>query len=98
MRPFVQTHRSTQKTTLSAIAAGALLIASVASPPAPAAAAVADPAGLVNTLIGSSNHGETFPGATTPFGMVQFSPENTRGDQTRAAAPGGYRYDATRIR
>src|SRR4051794_36011235 len=90
--------RSALKTTLSTLGAVALLIASVVSPPARAAAAVADPAGLVNTLIGSSNHGETFPGATTPFGMVQFSPENTRGDQTRAAAPGGYRYDATRIR
>ena len=88
--------RPMPKTTLSAI--GVLLIALVVNPPARAAAAVADPAGLVNTLIGSSNHGETFPGATTPFGMVQFSPENTRGDQTRAAAPGGYRYDATRVR
>jgi len=60
--------------------------------------AVADPASFVSTLIGSSNSGETFPGATTPFGMVQFSPENTEGNQTRTVEPGGYGYSATRIR
>ncbi len=60
--------------------------------------AVADPARYVDTLIGSSNSGETFAGAVTPFGMVQWSPENTRGDQTRTPEPGGYSYDATRIR
>ncbi|HEY6323471.1 MAG TPA: GH92 family glycosyl hydrolase, partial [Thermoanaerobaculia bacterium] len=31
-------------------------------------------------------------------GMVQWSPETTRGDATRAAAPGGYAYDARRVR
>jgi predicted alpha-1,2-mannosidase len=65
---------------------------------APRAAAVADPAASVDTLIGSANSGETFPGATTPYGMVQWSPENTRGNQTRTPEPGGYAYDATRIR
>jgi predicted alpha-1,2-mannosidase len=64
----------------------------------PAAAAVSDPASLVNTLVGTSNSGETFPGADTPFGMVQWSPENTRGDQTHTVEPGGYGFDATRIR
>jgi predicted alpha-1,2-mannosidase len=63
-----------------------------------ASAAVSDPASLVNTLIGTSNSGETFPGAVTPFGMVQWSPENTRGDQTHTVEPGGYGFDATRIR
>src|SRR6266542_736941 len=63
-----------------------------------ASAAVSDPASLVNTLIGTSNQGETFPGAVTPFGMVQWSPENTRGNQTRTVEPGGYGFDATRIR
>ncbi|HEV2784137.1 MAG TPA: GH92 family glycosyl hydrolase [Actinophytocola sp.] len=62
------------------------------------AAAVANPAGFVNTLIGTGNDGETWPGADTPFGMVQWSPENTRGNQTRTPEPGGYGYDATRIR
>ena len=29
----------------------------------------------VNPLIGTGGHGHTFPGATTPFGMVQLSPD-----------------------
>jgi predicted alpha-1,2-mannosidase len=62
------------------------------------ATAVPNPASFVNTLIGTSNNGETWPGADTPFGMVQWSPENTRGNQTRTAAPGGYEFGATRIR
>ncbi|WP_077086360.1 GH92 family glycosyl hydrolase [Mycobacterium rhizamassiliense] len=42
---------------------------------------VADPAAYVNTLIGTGTGGETvgeingFPGATVPFGMVQYSPD-----------------------
>jgi putative alpha-1,2-mannosidase len=58
----------------------------------------ADVAGLVNPLIGTANGGNTFPGAVLPFGMFSWSPENTRGDMTRAAAPGGYHYDVLRIR
>lgn len=86
--------RAPVKTTLSAI-----LIAMAAVVPAQRAnAAVPDPAGLVNTLIGTSNSGETFPGADTPFGMVQWSPENTAGNQMRTVEPGGYGYNATRIR
>ena len=53
---------------------------------------------LVDPRIGSSNGGNTFPGAVVPFGMVAFSPETTRGDPTRAPAPGGYAWDALRIR
>ena len=56
------------------------------------------PAGSVNPLIGSLNGGNTFPGAMLPFGMLQWSPENTRGKHTRTAAPGGYLYSAPRIR
>ena len=63
-----------------------------------AVSTVRDPAAWVDTRIGSANGGNTFPGADTPFGMVQWSPETTRGDATRAAAPGGYAYDTTRIR
>ena len=33
-----------------------------------------------------------------PFGMLAWSPENTRGDMTRAAAPGGYQFDVLRMR
>ena len=63
----------------------------------PAAAQVADPAALVNTLVGTDG-GETFPGADTPWGMVQWSPENTAGNQTRTVRPGGYGFNTTRIR
>jgi putative alpha-1,2-mannosidase len=63
--------------------------------PAPA---TIDPASLVDPFIGTAGGGNTFPGAVVPFGMLSWSPENTRGDATRAAAPGGYHYEATRIR
>jgi len=61
-------------------------------------AAAADPAAAVDPFIGTANGGNTFPGAVVPFGMVQWSPETTRGDATRRPAPGGYAYDARRIR
>lgn len=70
----------------------ALLLASAS------AMATTAPAMQVNPLIGSRHGGNTFPGATLPFGMLQWSPENTRGKHNRTAAPGGYQYDATRIR
>jgi predicted alpha-1,2-mannosidase len=57
-----------------------------------------DFAALVNPLIGTAAGGNTFPGAVLPFGMFSWSPENTRGQQGRAAAPGGYHYEAMRIR
>ncbi|MFF8725965.1 GH92 family glycosyl hydrolase [Streptomyces sp. NPDC015171] len=59
---------------------------------------VTDPTPYVDPLIGTANGGDTFPGAVVPFGMLSWSPENTRGDATRTAAPGGYHHDATRIR
>ncbi|MGW8266135.1 MAG: GH92 family glycosyl hydrolase [Longimicrobiales bacterium] len=62
------------------------------------AAFVIDPATYVDPLIGTANGGNTVPGAVVPFGMVQWSPETTRGDPTRRPAPGGYQYDANRIR
>ena len=77
----------------------ALVAAASVTPPCAAQSATANnPASFVNPLIGSSNGGNTFPGAILPFGMLSWSPENTRGDMTRAAAPGGYHFDATRIR
>jgi len=57
----------------------------------------ADVAKYVNPLIGTKG-GETWPGADTPFGMVQWSPENTKGNPARTVRPGGYGYDVTRIR
>ncbi|MEU1294496.1 GH92 family glycosyl hydrolase [Streptomyces sp. NPDC005840] len=69
-------------------------VAAGAAPPG----LVGDPTPYVDPLIGTSNGGDVFPGAVVPFGMLSWSPENTRGDATRTAAPGGYHYDATRIR
>ena len=57
-----------------------------------------DLAALVNPLIGTAAGGNTFPGAVLPFGMFSWSPETTRGDASRPAAPGGYHYDFPRIR
>jgi predicted alpha-1,2-mannosidase len=36
---------------------------------------VVDNTKYVNTFIGTGGHGHTFPGATTPYGMVQLSPD-----------------------
>lgn len=71
---------------------------SLAAKPARAPDLVDDPAAYVNPLIGSTNLGNTYPGAVTPFGMLAWSPQTTRGDQTRTPAPGGYQYTATKIR
>jgi len=57
----------------------------------------ADVARYVNPLIGTKG-GETWPGVDMPFGMVQWSPENTKGDPSRSARPGGYGYDFTKTR
>ncbi|MGI5400982.1 GH92 family glycosyl hydrolase [Streptomyces sp. CA-135486] len=88
----------------AAFAAAALTMGlTVPALAAPAAAdtlvpLVSDPTAYVNPLIGSRNGGNTVPGAVLPQGMLSWSPENTRGNATRTAAPGGYQYDATRIR
>jgi predicted alpha-1,2-mannosidase len=85
----------------------AVLVTGGATPALAATAAAApdartrltdDPTAYVDPLIGTKNGGNVFPGAVVPFGMLSWSPENTRGDATRTAAPGGYQYDATRIR
>ncbi|MFF2852244.1 GH92 family glycosyl hydrolase [Streptomyces sp. NPDC058001] len=65
---------------------------------APGPAAVTDPVAYVDPLIGTSNAGNTYPGAVRPFGMLAWSPQNSRGRQISTPAPGGYQYDATRIR
>ncbi|MCX5360147.1 GH92 family glycosyl hydrolase [Streptomyces sp. NBC_00124] len=84
---------------MSLILAAALTLVGV-TPTAPAAPPelVDDPTPYVDPLIGTRNGGNVFPGAVTPFGMLSWSPENTWGDATRTAAPGGYHHDATRIR
>jgi predicted alpha-1,2-mannosidase len=52
--------------------------------------APADPAALVQPLAGTTNGGGTFPGASLPFGMVQYSPD------TPDAEGGGYEYSAAK--
>ena len=47
----------------------------------------------VNPLIGTKNMGHTYPGATTPFGMVQLSPET---NQQEMYIDGEYNPDAYR--
>ncbi len=59
-------------------------------PTAAAPAPAGQPTDLVNPFIGSDEEGNTFPGATVPFGMVQLSPDT--GHST------GYDWDQDRIR
>ena len=46
----------------------------------PKADYVTDPASYIDPFIGTGGHGHTFPGATVPFGMVQFSPDTRMND------------------
>src|SRR3954447_10634391 len=57
-----------------------------------------DPVSYVNPFIGSTNLGNTYPGAVRPFGMLAWSPQTSRGSQISTPAPGGYQYTATKIR
>ncbi|MGW5740745.1 GH92 family glycosyl hydrolase [Amycolatopsis sp. NPDC003861] len=68
---------------LIAAAAAALVVAATTQATAHAAAPV-DPVGLVNPFVGTQNFGNTFPGASAPFGMVQVSPDT--------GGQGGYDY------
>jgi predicted alpha-1,2-mannosidase len=81
-----------------------MVVIVVSGRPAVGRQASPDLAALVDTRIGTANGGNTFPGAVLPFGMLSWSPEELRPDPTRgpdamrAAAPGGYQYDMTRVR
>ena len=57
-----------------------LLLALAACTQEPKADFVTDAAQYVDPFIGTSGHGHTFPGATVPFGMVQFSPDTRMND------------------
>lgn len=59
-----------------------------------------DLAAEVNPFIGTTNGGNVYPGATMPFGMVAFSPEQTPlpGKRFPIAAPGGYEWRANGVR
>ncbi len=54
---------------------------------------VSGEAQYVNPFIGTTNGGETFPGADVPFGMVQWSPDTGNG-----RSPGGYDYANTNLK
>ena len=57
-----------------------------------AAGDVSDPAALVNPFIGTTNGGDTFPGADMPFGMIQWSPTTTS-----RPASGDYSYSDKQV-
>ncbi|MGK5678313.1 GH92 family glycosyl hydrolase [Actinoplanes sp. URMC 104] len=64
----------------------AVLVASLAAAPA---AAPDQPVDLVRPFVGTENFGNTFPGASAPFGMVQVSPDT--------GGQGGYDHRQTTI-
>lgn len=72
------------------IASAMLGLAASAAWPAAAATDRADLATTVNTFIGTKDEGNTFPGASAPFGLIQVSPV---GDHYA-----GWRYDDPKIR
>ncbi|MFD9502627.1 GH92 family glycosyl hydrolase [Streptomyces sp. NPDC060035] len=82
----------------AAIVITGALAAAVTPPAAQADALVTRPSAYVDPLIGSANGGNTFPGATLPYGMIAWSPTSTTGDQTSTGAANGYEYGATRLR
>lgn len=53
-----------------------------------------EPVDYVDPFIGTAFHGHTYPGATTPFGAVQLSPDNYRNDWDACS---GYHYDQNEI-
>ncbi len=53
-----------------------------------------EPVDFVDPFIGTGFHGHTYPGATTPFGAIQLSPDNYRGVWDACS---GYHYDRDSI-
>ncbi len=66
--------------------------------PTPEAPLVADPVSYVDPLIGTAHDGNTWPGATRPFGMIAWSPTATAGDQTNTPVANGYSYNVAKVR
>ncbi|WP_327712691.1 GH92 family glycosyl hydrolase [Streptomyces sp. NBC_00464] len=95
-RPLTATRRLAART--AAVVITGTLAAAALPPAAQAAAPVTRPTAYVDPLIGSANGGNTFPGATLPYGMIAWSPTSTTGDQTGTGAANGYEYGATRLR
>src|SRR5579872_4660717 len=57
-----------------------------------------DLAGYVNPLMGTQAQGNTFPGATSPFGMVQWSPDTDKAIPRKSRPQSGYYYTDHYIR
>ncbi|WP_406460694.1 GH92 family glycosyl hydrolase [Streptomyces sp. NBC_00111] len=74
------------------------LAGAVTPPAAQAGAPVTRPTAYVDPMIGTSNGGNTYPGAVRPYGMIAWSPTSTTGDQTSTGAANGYEYGVTRMR
>jgi predicted alpha-1,2-mannosidase len=86
---------SSARSSLRIIAASGVVVAAMLpaiGSAAPTAAAVTDPASVVNPFIGTSNSADDFPGADAPFGMVQWSP-----DTPSRPDGGGYEYNDSSI-
>jgi predicted alpha-1,2-mannosidase len=73
-----------QSRRLAAAVAAGVVVVGLAPAVAQAAPAPVDPVSLVNPFVGTQNFGNTFPGASAPFGMVQVSPDT--------GGQGGYDY------
>lgn len=79
---------------ISALSTAALLVLGLAVPAEAAVPAlVDDPTVYVDPLVGSGGAGFTVPGAATPFGMTQVSP-----DTINPLAYTGYKYEDAAIR
>ncbi|QDH71677.1 GH92 family glycosyl hydrolase [Marilutibacter alkalisoli] len=66
-----------------------MLVAALSLPLPALASSVEDLATMVNTFIGSKDDGNTFPGASAPFGLIQVSPIGEHYS--------GWRYDDPKI-
>jgi len=55
------------------------------------------PIDYVNVFIGTGQHGNTYPGAQAPFGMISISPNTVFEDYDADQARPGYKYSATEI-
>ncbi len=75
-----------------ALLAAAILPGALATADPANAALVPDPAAEVNPFIGTADGGNDFPGADTPFGMLQWSP-----DTVSRPDGGGYAYGDSAI-
>jgi predicted alpha-1,2-mannosidase len=81
----------TRREYLTGAAAAALAVSGLGVAGAVAEGELAfDPCRHVDPFIGTGGHGHTFPGALTPFGMVQLSPDT---DNARWDACSGYHFD-----